>query len=68
MSSSSDQISFTTNEKPTRARITVAGNLVDYSTKRSNNFKQIRAIVESDVVRTTRVVGVDIVEYYISQE
>lgn len=66
MSSSSDQIS--TNEKPTRARITVAGNLVDYSTKRSNNFKQIRAIVESDLVRTTRVVGVDIVEYYISQE
>ena len=65
MSSSSDQIS--TNEKPTRARITVAGNLVDYSTKRSNNFKQIRAIVESDEVRT-RVVGADIVAYYISQE
>ena len=65
MSSSSDQNS--TNEKPTRARITVAGNLVDYSTKRSNNFKQIRAIVESDEVRT-RVVGADIVAYYISQE
>ena len=68
MSSSSDQNSTNKEEeKPTRIRFTVAGNLVDYNTKRCNNFKQIRAIVESDEVRT-RVVSADIVAYYISQE